>query len=74
MIEFEHPKPFNSSLSIAPLIDIIFLLLLFFLLTSVLFSREFHWISRKRKWMPELRVKYRQIMWVKGSRRMFEII
>ena len=35
MIEFEHPKPFNSSLSIAPLIDIIFLLLLFFLLTSV---------------------------------------
>jgi len=35
MIEFERPKPFNNSLSIAPLIDIIFLLLLFFLLTSV---------------------------------------
>lgn len=35
MIEFEHPKPLSSSLSITPLIDIIFLLLLFFLLTSV---------------------------------------
>ncbi len=35
MIEFERPKPLNNSLSIAPLIDIIFLLLLFFLLTSV---------------------------------------
>ena len=35
MIEFERPKPLNESLSIAPLIDIIFLLLLFFLLTSV---------------------------------------
>lgn len=35
MIEFEQPKPLNTSLSIAPLIDVIFLLLLFFLLTSV---------------------------------------
>jgi biopolymer transport protein ExbD len=35
MIAFERPKPLNTSLSIAPLIDIIFLLLLFFLLTSV---------------------------------------
>jgi biopolymer transport protein ExbD len=35
MIEFERPKPFRHSLEIAPLIDIIFLLLLFFLLTSV---------------------------------------
>ncbi|MBD3308306.1 hypothetical protein GF339_17855 [candidate division KSB3 bacterium] len=35
MIEFERPKPLYNSLSIAPLIDIIFLLLLFFLLTSV---------------------------------------
>ncbi len=35
MIEFEHPKPLSTSLSIAPLVDIIFLLLLFFLLTSV---------------------------------------
>lgn len=35
MIEFERPKPLQESLSIAPLIDIIFLLLLFFLLTSV---------------------------------------
>lgn len=35
MIEFEHPKPLSNSLSITPLIDIIFLLLLFFMLTSV---------------------------------------
>ncbi len=35
MIEFEQSKPLNTSLSIAPLIDIVFLLLLFFLLTSV---------------------------------------
>ncbi len=35
MIEFERPKPLSNSLSITPLVDIIFLLLLFFLLTSV---------------------------------------
>ena len=35
MIEFERQKPLNNTLSIAPLIDIIFLLLLFFMLTSV---------------------------------------
>ncbi len=35
MIEFEKLKPLNTSLSVAPLVDIIFLLLLFFLLTSV---------------------------------------
>ena len=35
MIEFERSKPLKSSLNITPLIDIIFQLLLFFMLTSV---------------------------------------
>lgn len=35
MIEFQRHKPIDSGLQIAPLLDIIFLLLLFFLLTSV---------------------------------------
>lgn len=35
MIEFERPKTINEALSITPLIDVIFLLLLFFMLTSV---------------------------------------
>lgn len=35
MIEFQHKKAFTEELAIAPLLDIIFLLLLFFLLTSV---------------------------------------
>ena len=35
MIEFQRQAPLHSSLNIAPLIDIIFLLLLFFILTSV---------------------------------------
>ena len=35
MIEFQRTKPIHDTLSVAPLIDIIFLLLLFFLLTSV---------------------------------------
>jgi len=35
MVEFERPKSINESLRITPLIDVIFLLLLFFMLTSV---------------------------------------
>lgn len=35
MIEFQRQTPLHNSLNIAPLIDIIFLLLLFFILTSV---------------------------------------
>ena len=35
MIEFERPKSISEALRITPLIDIIFLLLLFFMLTSV---------------------------------------
>jgi biopolymer transport protein ExbD len=35
MIEFQRKKPLDESLRVAPLLDIIFLLLLFFLLTSV---------------------------------------
>lgn len=35
MIEFQRQTPLDSGLNIAPLIDIIFLLLLFFILTSV---------------------------------------
>lgn len=35
MIEFERPKPRNEALNIISLIDIMFFLLLFFLLTSV---------------------------------------
>lgn len=35
MIEFQRRAPLADTLSVAPLIDIIFLLLLFFLLTSV---------------------------------------
>ena len=35
MIEFQRKKAFKEELAIAPLLDIIFLLLLFFLLTSV---------------------------------------
>ena len=35
MIEFQRKKPLDEGLQVAPLLDIIFLLLLFFLLTSV---------------------------------------
>ena len=35
MIEFQRKKPLDEGLRVAPLLDIIFLLLLFFLLTSV---------------------------------------
>ena len=35
MIEFQRKRAFREELAIAPLLDIIFLLLLFFLLTSV---------------------------------------